>query len=407
MPENPALYCRDLVRCRRGSAVPRRRPPVPRESRPAPAPQAGRLHDAFQNQLVLNYLDLAESLAARFAARGRERSDLVQVAYLGLVKAARGFDEEKGESFPAYAAPPSAANSSGSCGTAAGPSGRRGASRTCGRSCSAPPPTWPRRWAAFPRRRNWPANWASARMTSGRRRRAASSMHPDSLDSRRSLGRPDDGGGAGLAGPADRAPGRARRACTRQSRSWTLTTGRCCTGGTSARRRRWNSANGSASRRCRCRGGWPESWSGCSAGCWRSEASGPGCSPQPGGGEGTISATVTRQTTRRVRSWPRRCHRGAPERRSAPRAGPGGGPQTSAGAGPKSTTEGREYAEARWAAPVSAETTSRASAMQATNSASRSCPARTAFREPGGPCNIQRPRPFRGAAGEHHPVAIR
>lgn len=70
-----------------------------------PGPQTGRLHDAFQNQLVLNYLDLAESLAARFATRGRERSDLVQVAYLGLVKAARGFDKEKGESFPAYAAP--------------------------------------------------------------------------------------------------------------------------------------------------------------------------------------------------------------------------------------------------------------------------------------------------------------
>jgi RNA polymerase sigma-B factor len=70
-----------------------------------PAPRAGSLHDAFQNELVLNYLDLAESLASRFAARGRERSDLVQVAYLGLVKAARGFDKEKGESFPAYAAP--------------------------------------------------------------------------------------------------------------------------------------------------------------------------------------------------------------------------------------------------------------------------------------------------------------
>jgi len=27
------------------------------------------------------------------------------VAYLGLVKAARGFDQAKGESFPAYAAP--------------------------------------------------------------------------------------------------------------------------------------------------------------------------------------------------------------------------------------------------------------------------------------------------------------
>jgi RNA polymerase sigma-B factor len=77
----------------------------PPQAAPQPSTQTGRLHDAFQNQLVLNYLDLAESLASRYAARGRERSDLVQVAYLGLVKAARGFDAEKGESFPAYAAP--------------------------------------------------------------------------------------------------------------------------------------------------------------------------------------------------------------------------------------------------------------------------------------------------------------
>ncbi|WP_255769897.1 sigma-70 family RNA polymerase sigma factor [Pseudarthrobacter sulfonivorans] len=56
-------------------------------------------------QLVLGYLDLAEALAARFEARGRERADLNQVAYLGLVKAARRFDRNKGESFPAYAAP--------------------------------------------------------------------------------------------------------------------------------------------------------------------------------------------------------------------------------------------------------------------------------------------------------------
>jgi RNA polymerase sigma-B factor len=65
----------------------------------------GQLREVFQNQLVLEYLDLAQSLAARFAGRGREREDLVQVAYLGLVKAARGFDESKGISFPGYAAP--------------------------------------------------------------------------------------------------------------------------------------------------------------------------------------------------------------------------------------------------------------------------------------------------------------
>ena len=45
-----------------------------------PALEADHLRDAFQNQLVLNHLDLAESLASRFRARGRERSDLVQVA---------------------------------------------------------------------------------------------------------------------------------------------------------------------------------------------------------------------------------------------------------------------------------------------------------------------------------------
>lgn len=67
--------------------------------------RSGHLRRALENQMVLDYLDLAESLAARFASRGRERDDLIQVAYLGLVKAARAFDESKGTSFPGYAAP--------------------------------------------------------------------------------------------------------------------------------------------------------------------------------------------------------------------------------------------------------------------------------------------------------------
>jgi RNA polymerase sigma-B factor len=65
----------------------------------------GQQRRAVENKRVLEYLDLAESLAARFASRGRERDDLTQVAYLGLVKAARGFDESRGTSFPGYAAP--------------------------------------------------------------------------------------------------------------------------------------------------------------------------------------------------------------------------------------------------------------------------------------------------------------
>ena len=78
--------------------------PEAQENQRLPAP-SGQLRETFENELVLKYLDLAEALAARFEARGRERADLNQVAYLGLVKAARGFDQAKGESFPAYAAP--------------------------------------------------------------------------------------------------------------------------------------------------------------------------------------------------------------------------------------------------------------------------------------------------------------
>ena len=65
----------------------------------------GQIRQTFENQLVLEYLDLAEALAGRFQARGRDRADLNQVAYLGLVKAARGFDTGRGTSFAAYAAP--------------------------------------------------------------------------------------------------------------------------------------------------------------------------------------------------------------------------------------------------------------------------------------------------------------
>jgi RNA polymerase sigma-B factor len=74
------------------------------DSRQFSAPR-GQIRQAFESQLVLDYLDLAESLAARFAGRGHEREDLIQVAYLGLVKAARAFDEHRGTNFPGFAAP--------------------------------------------------------------------------------------------------------------------------------------------------------------------------------------------------------------------------------------------------------------------------------------------------------------
>lgn len=107
MPENPPLTTVDVTPQNSGGLQfeGTHHGPAMGSSSRRTLPRAGRLHDAFQNQLVLNYLDLAESLASRYATRGRDRADLVQVAYLGLVKAARGFDENKGESFPAYAAP--------------------------------------------------------------------------------------------------------------------------------------------------------------------------------------------------------------------------------------------------------------------------------------------------------------
>jgi RNA polymerase sigma-B factor len=97
MPDSLAALAVDVTPVRQ------QQPELP--CRNASTASSGRLRQAFENDLVLSYLDLAEALAARFEARGRERADLNQVAYLGLVKAARGFDQSKGESFPAYAAP--------------------------------------------------------------------------------------------------------------------------------------------------------------------------------------------------------------------------------------------------------------------------------------------------------------
>ena len=97
MPDSLAALAVDVTPVRQQQPEP--------PHRNASTASSGRLRQAFENDLVLSYLDLAEALAARFEARGRERADLNQVAYLGLVKAARGFDQSKGESFPAYAAP--------------------------------------------------------------------------------------------------------------------------------------------------------------------------------------------------------------------------------------------------------------------------------------------------------------
>ncbi|CEA07322.1 RNA polymerase sigma factor SigF [Arthrobacter saudimassiliensis] len=73
-----------------------------------PAPQrrrGGDLQLALQNEMVQEHRHLAETAAGSYGAPGREAADLRQVAYVGLVKAARRFDPSKGEHFPAFALP--------------------------------------------------------------------------------------------------------------------------------------------------------------------------------------------------------------------------------------------------------------------------------------------------------------
>jgi RNA polymerase sigma-B factor len=56
-------------------------------------------------RLVRRHLPLVRSLACRHAGRGESLDDLVQVASLALVAAARRFDPDRGVPFAAYAAP--------------------------------------------------------------------------------------------------------------------------------------------------------------------------------------------------------------------------------------------------------------------------------------------------------------
>lgn len=58
-----------------------------------------------RNDIVGGYLDLAESIARRFARRGEPLDDLVQVASFGLIKSVERFDPAVGTSFVAFAIP--------------------------------------------------------------------------------------------------------------------------------------------------------------------------------------------------------------------------------------------------------------------------------------------------------------
>jgi RNA polymerase sigma-B factor len=56
-------------------------------------------------ELTDRFLPLARSLALRYRGASEQLDDLIQVASLGLIKALDGFDERRGTSFIAYAAP--------------------------------------------------------------------------------------------------------------------------------------------------------------------------------------------------------------------------------------------------------------------------------------------------------------
>jgi RNA polymerase sigma-B factor len=65
-----------------------------------------RTHDrTLRNRLIEHNVQLAQSLARRFANRSEPLDDLEQVAMLGLLKAVERFDPERGTPFAAFAVP--------------------------------------------------------------------------------------------------------------------------------------------------------------------------------------------------------------------------------------------------------------------------------------------------------------
>jgi RNA polymerase sigma-B factor len=61
--------------------------------------------ERLRERLLVDYAGLARALARRFSVRGHGRDDLVQVAFVGLLKAIDGFDPTRGLRFTTYAIP--------------------------------------------------------------------------------------------------------------------------------------------------------------------------------------------------------------------------------------------------------------------------------------------------------------
>lgn len=59
----------------------------------------------IRHEVTMVNMGVAEAIAHRYRGRSEPDDDLVQVAYVGLVKAADGFDPDRGKDFLSYAVP--------------------------------------------------------------------------------------------------------------------------------------------------------------------------------------------------------------------------------------------------------------------------------------------------------------
>ena len=59
----------------------------------------------IRDELILEHIGLARSLARRYSGRGESVDDLEQVATVGLLKAVERFDPERGLAFTTFAVP--------------------------------------------------------------------------------------------------------------------------------------------------------------------------------------------------------------------------------------------------------------------------------------------------------------
>lgn len=72
---------------------------------PSQPRRQGRLQAAMQEEIALEHLHIAEGIARGYSPFANDAADVRQVAYVGLMKAARRFDPELGIDFAAYAVP--------------------------------------------------------------------------------------------------------------------------------------------------------------------------------------------------------------------------------------------------------------------------------------------------------------